>query len=144
MGLQGGTVLRNDQSALQVIGFLRAAVAVLHDDLRASAGEGYSNKALAHVLFALGEMRVPFETVYPLVLLICDLLQARAHTLDVTCAPCSLRPPHCPLQSLRACAAHRAASTPALQAEGNRKEAQRKHQAGYAGHAHADLCVVPC
>lgn len=70
-----------------MIGFLRAAVAVLHMDLRTTAGEGYSNKALAHVLFALGELRVPFETVYPLVLQICDLLQSRVHTMDVTCAP---------------------------------------------------------
>lgn len=71
---------------MQVIGFLRAAVAVLHADLRGAAAAGYANKALAHILFALGELRVPFETVYPLVLQICDLLQTRVPTMDATCA----------------------------------------------------------
>eukprot|EP00892_Ulva_mutabilis_P007220 jgi/Ulvmu1/4870/UM020_0156.1 len=67
-----------------VIAFLRAAVASLHAHLRHSGGEGYSNKALAHVLLALGELQVPFETVFPLVLQICDLLLARVHTMDTT------------------------------------------------------------
>jgi hypothetical protein len=71
----------------QVVPFLRRCTELLYEHLQLTKGEGYSTKALAHVLLALGEMGARFETVYPLVLLIMDILQQRTETLDITCGP---------------------------------------------------------
>jgi hypothetical protein len=76
--------------AVQVVPFLRRCTAVLHDHLKITHGTGHSTKALAHVLLALGQLQVPFETVYPLVLAVCDILHDRTQSMDATCVPVSL------------------------------------------------------
>lgn len=68
---------------------MRRCTAVLHDHLKISKGADHSTKALAHVLLALGELQVPFDTVYPLVLAVCDILHDRTPSMDATCAPLS-------------------------------------------------------
>lgn len=52
-----------------------------------SNGADHSTKALAHILIALGDLQVPFDTVYPLVLAVCEILHERTPSMDVTYAP---------------------------------------------------------
>ena len=66
---------------------------MLHDHLKISSGADHSTKALAHVLLSLGELQVPFETVYPLVLAVCEVLHDRSPSMDATCAPLILSHP---------------------------------------------------
>jgi hypothetical protein len=69
---------------MQVVPFLRRCTATLHDHLKLTKGADHSIKALAHVLLALGQLQVPFETVYPLVLAVCEVLHERTADMDVT------------------------------------------------------------
>jgi hypothetical protein len=87
-----------------VVPFLRRCTALQHKFLGETKGKQHSNKALAHTLLALGELQVPFERVYPLVLLICSLLQERVKHMDLTYALgmcmgvlCALPWQHCPM-----------------------------------------------
>ena len=47
---------------------MRRGTAVLHEHLKARSGADHSTKALAHMLLSLGDLQVPFDAVYPLVL----------------------------------------------------------------------------
>ena len=60
---------------------------MLHEHLKARSGADHSTKALAHMLLSLGDLQVPFDTVYPLVLTLCDVLHDRSRFMDATCAP---------------------------------------------------------